>query len=353
MTEQRDRYLLPPPGQRRLIDTTERLRAVLPDLESADALGVDTETEVPARERHPRLALIQIATDHLAVAIDPLRLAAEDLALLQVVMGNENIIKVFVGAAQDCAMLLSVGLTLRGVCDISDASRSAFGKGTAGLQAMAERAFGVVIDKSLQRSPWLRRPLTPPLLAYAYRDAEVTLAVYRWFLAGYRDIVAMHIRPEAQVTLPSTLPAWLLDVLQGRRVENSRDRLDVWAILELHSLSAEQDAAALIAACRQALALITDPHIRARLITTVATLDLYEMLDDLAPALHSLSALERGAAARAFGQLGTADDVERLQALAAADSVTEVQTAAARSIRQLLTPPGTDEEPPDTEDTAP
>ena len=60
------------------------------------------------------------------------------------------------------------------------------------LAGMLQRAFGYRLDKSLQRTDWLRRPLPPAMVAYAARDAEVTLALYYWLDTHYHTILKMH-----------------------------------------------------------------------------------------------------------------------------------------------------------------
>ena len=64
----------------------------------------------------------------------------------------------FHGITLDRDMLEGAGLTLRMVTDLGDLARSAYGKGEASLAALSRRAFGIGMDKSLQRSDWLHRP---------------------------------------------------------------------------------------------------------------------------------------------------------------------------------------------------
>src|SRR5215469_18532167 len=72
------------------------------------------------------------------------------------------------------------GLSVAHYCDLEAASRSIFGQHESSLAAMLLRAFNVRLDKSLQRTNWTRRPLPSAMIAYAARDAEMTLALYYW-----------------------------------------------------------------------------------------------------------------------------------------------------------------------------
>ena len=59
------------------------------------------------------------------------------------------------------------------------------------MAALSRRIFGLSLDKSVRRTDWMHRPLNPALLAYAYRDAELTLLIYRWFQEHYPEAVAL------------------------------------------------------------------------------------------------------------------------------------------------------------------
>src|SRR6185437_14349082 len=117
----------------------------------------------------------------------------------------------------DRDMLEGANLPLRQVCDLSELARSAYGKGEASLADLARRAFGIGMDKSLQRSDWLHRPLSLPLLAYAWRDAELTLGLYHWASAHHPKLIALHTVLESRPVLSERLPLWLRTALSGSR----------------------------------------------------------------------------------------------------------------------------------------
>ena len=321
----------PPPGRRALVDAPAALAGVAARLATAEAIGVDLETGVQPRQGGNKFALLQLATDDESWAIDPLRLP--DLGPLAPIFANPAVLKVFVAVSGDAPFLEAAGLPLRGVCDVAEVGRSAFGRRGEGLQNLVERAFGVVMDKSLQRSEWLRRPLTAPLLAYAYRDAELTLALYRWFQETQPVLVRLHTTLLARPDLPSDLPDWLRAILEGRR--SGARRMPAGEVVEAAGMDPLEDAPALLAGCEAALRVITDVRPRVRLLDAAGELDLFELAPALLAELSMPSATLRFAAARALGRLADAGSVPVLQQLAVADPVEDVRDAASRALRAI------------------
>jgi len=321
----------PPPGQRTLVESPTALAIVAERLAGADTIGVDLETGTPPREGRHRFALLQLAVAGQAWAIDPLRLP--DLSALAPVFANPDVIKAFVAVGGDAPFLEAAGLSLRGVCDVAEVGRSAFGRRGEGLQSLVERAFGVVMDKSLQRSDWLRRPLTTPLLAYAYRDAELTLALYRWFREGEPVLTRLHTTLLARPELPTDLPDWLRAVLEGRR--GGDRRLPADKIVEEMGRDPVADAPTFLAGCQDALTTMTDVRSRVRLLDAIGELDLFELAPALVAELRTPSASLRFSAARALGRLADPETIEALTAARRDDAVQDVREAADRALRAI------------------
>ncbi|HVC82806.1 MAG TPA: HEAT repeat domain-containing protein [Chloroflexota bacterium] len=315
----------PPQGKRRLIDQADELAAVAAQLAAAPVLGVDVEAGVPPRERHGRFALLQIAIEGATFAIDPLRI--RDLSLLAPIMGSERIVKVFHGIGLDRDMLEGANLPLRQVCDLSELARSAYGKGEASLAALARRAFGIGMDKSLQRSDWLHRPLSLPLLAYAWRDAELTLGLYHWAREQHPTLIRLHTALEPRPIIPEHLPPWLRTVLGG-------SRQPVADLLALEGLEVERDTTTVLEAMESALLTVSDPRLRARLFRVAGELDLYELVPALLTALGAEPANERAAAAKALATLGEQSTEPAIRALLA-DETAEVRESAAQALEIL------------------
>ncbi len=320
----------PPParGERVWVERPDELEAAVERLASASVVAVDAEfmqvraTE-PEGHRH-QLALLQIATGQVCYVIDVLRLV--DLTPLAVVMEDSLILKLFHGIGADTQMLARRGLTAACTCDVEAASRSIFGQRESGLATMLERAFGVHLDKSLQRSEWGHRPLSPAMFAYAARDAEMTLALYDWLKRHYAWAIDLHTESGSPASAEaSRLPVWLEPFVEGAR------GLPVEVAVAEAGLT--DDLAGQVRDCGLALALLRHPGRRARLMRLISDLGLVQLAPQMLPALAAPAAEERAAAARTLGRLArlgapdVEDALERLMALNE-DPVAEVRKAA-------------------------
>lgn len=216
-----------PTWKRRLfIDRPADLRAFVSDLETATVLAIDAEFVQNYQRRTPedpahRLTLLQFALDNdyrVSYVVDALRLG--DLSPLAAPLERASLLKLFHGMSSDVRVLASRGLEARHTLDLEAVSRSLFGQRESGLQAMLARAASIHMDKSLQRSDWSRRPLTPAMVAYAARDAEMTYALYGWLSANYPRAIATYETLADEP--PPEVAAWIrpyLDTGRGRPVE--------------------------------------------------------------------------------------------------------------------------------------
>jgi hypothetical protein len=315
----------PPAGARQLIDSPDDLPSVVALLEREPVLGIDVEAGIPPRERHPRFALLQVAIPGHTYAIDPLRI--RDLSCLAGVLSSEQVLKVFHGIALDRDMLESAGLSLRYVIDLSEVSRSAYGKGEASLAALSRRAFGIGMDKSLQRSDWLHRPISLPMLAYAWRDAELTLGLYHWAVANEPDLVALHTSLSARPEIPDDAPGWLKSVLSG-------SRQPLHDLLANAGLDIDRDSDRIVAETRMILEAVHEPFLRGRVIRAAGDLELFELLPELTRSLAAPAAHERAAAVRALAMLGERQIDPAIRALLE-DPTEEVRQAAEWALKLL------------------
>ncbi|HWE64354.1 MAG TPA: HEAT repeat domain-containing protein, partial [Chloroflexota bacterium] len=181
--------------------------------------------------------------------------------------------------------------------------------------------------KSLQRSDWLHRPLALPLLAYAWRDAELTLALYHWAALEHPALLALHTSLYPRLTVPSGLPHWITLILEG-------SRQSAFDVLDQDDLDVDRDSDTVVSTMRQALELVNDPALRVRLFRVAAELDLFELVDELAASLKAPSANERAAAARALAALGELRAEPAIRGLLE-DPTEEVRLAAAQALQTL------------------
>ncbi len=316
--------ITPPIWHRRLfIDRPADLRAFAADLAHASVLAIDAEFVQNYHRRAPedpthRLTLLQFALDNdyrASYVVDALRLS--DLSPLRDPLERGDILKLFHGMSSDIRVLASRGLVAHHTLDLEAVSRSLFGQRESGLQAMLHRATGERLDKSLQRADWSRRPLTPAMVAYAARDAEVTYVLYHWLLSHYPKAVSKFVMAAGDP--PAQVAVWLRPYL-----ESSRGRPIDMALAEA---GLDNDIAAQIEALRQALVADLRPNQRARMMRLITDLELRELAPDLRAYLTSSASEERAGAARALGRLRVAAAIEEIRALQQ-DPVQDVRQAS-------------------------
>ncbi len=295
----------------------------------ARVIAIDAEFSQP-RVRGPeepahRLSLIQIATDDeydTSYVIDAQRLA--DLTPLRAPLDDPAILKLFHGIGADTRVLATRDLAVRNTLDLEAVSRSIFGQRESGLQAMLQRACDVRLDKSFQRADWGRRPLTPGMVAYAARDAEMTFALYGWLTTHYPWAVALH--ETAGDELPPPVAEWIIPYLDG-----ARPRPAIFAVADA---GIADDVAAQEAALHVALSAVRHPNQRARVLRLITDLELRGLAGDVRAFLDAPASEERAGAARALGRLHDKAATELVRSLLN-DPVQDVRQAARLALENL------------------
>jgi hypothetical protein len=265
-----------------------------------------------------RLALLQIACDNeyrASYVVDALRLA--DLSQLRPSLENGAILKLFHGVSADARVLATRGLYARHILDLEAVSRSIFGPRESSLQAMLQRACGIRLDKTLQRADWSRRPLTPAMIAYAARDAEMTYVLYGWLKTQAPWAVTAHELPASPA--PPLVAEWVRTALEAPRMRSAEQTL-AEAGLSHDTATQEHDLA-------QALAAVAYPSQRTRLLRLIGDLELTALAPLVRPYLAAQAAEERAGAARALGRLRDWQSQQEIAALLR-DAVHDVRLAA-------------------------
>ncbi len=324
-----------PPEFRRIhVDRTDDLEVAIAELDGLDALGLDVEMgqriiRLPGGVNRGKqlLALIQIAGGSLSVTIDPLRV--RNLAPLAPVL-NSSGVKVLLGGATDVKLLAEHKLPIRNVVDLAETAVAVFGHREEGMQALAARALGIHVEKTIRRENWLRRPIHPAMLSYAHRDAELTLLLYRWFQEHHPRQLADHMRAEYHPEVPATVAPWIQVYL------NKRPDLD--RLLKEHRISRDPKSRRLTRDVRAAFGAALAPAQQRRLLRLTGDLALVPLFDDILPFAESRSAVFRSSAARALGKLGDARAKPILERLLE-DEVSDVKEAAEAAIRDLMEGP--------------
>lgn len=153
----------------RLIQTAAALHAVLPELQAANLLALDTEFHTE-RWFYPRLMLLQLRADaHEPLLIDPLAVSIAPLA------GPLSTRPVIVHGGQQDTQILHrlLGVVPNIVFDTQIAAGFVGAGYPVRLQELVRRFLGVQLPKGETLSDWARRPLSSSQLGYAADDVLV------------------------------------------------------------------------------------------------------------------------------------------------------------------------------------
>lgn len=155
--------------QTRIITTTEDLKTFCATFGDERFITVDTEF-IRERTYFPQLCLMQVATSHEAVAIDPLA-GDIDLQPLYQAFADERLLKVFHAAKQDIEIFVhDSGRVPVPMYDTQIAAMvCGFGE-SASYETLVRDLVGAKLDKASRFTDWARRPLSDRQLAYALDD---------------------------------------------------------------------------------------------------------------------------------------------------------------------------------------
>jgi len=314
---------LPERGQRAWVDRPEQLQHAAGVLKQSSLIAIDAEftqarvyNQSALPNSAPRLALLQLAIDGQCFVVDALRL--RDLSPLNDVVDKPGIRTLLHGAGADLRVMAERDLLVTRYYDLEAISRSIFGQHESSLAAMLLRAFNFRLDKSLQRTDWTRRPLPPAMVAYAARDAEMTLALYYWLHEHFPWALRLHDSDNLQVEVA----AWIEPFLRG----TSSLPPDV-AVAEAIQQGTIRDREQLVSDCRAALLTLIHPMLRSRLLRLISDLALTQLTPDIEPLLKAPAADERAAAIRSLGRLDSEHSKELIRPLLQ-DPVHDVRKAA-------------------------
>ncbi len=153
-----------------LITTTAALQELCDRLAKAEFITVDTEF---MRENTfwPELCLVQIADSEEAAAIDPLAPGIDLKPLLDLLVENEDVLKVFHAAGQDVEIIYNLTQkTPYPIFDTQIASMAISQSEQIGYSNLVESWLGFSVDKGARFTDWSRRPLTERQVEYAIGD---------------------------------------------------------------------------------------------------------------------------------------------------------------------------------------
>ena len=138
-------------------------------------VGVDVEYHFN------QVCVVQLATHRLGLVLDALALQADVMrAILQPLLGDERVCKVFHGHCNDPCWLASYfGIVVSeptfDTATIAQQLCETWEEGPPSLQLVCRRYLSYEMDNTYQTADWRQRPLPAEMLEYAAIDAQVLL----------------------------------------------------------------------------------------------------------------------------------------------------------------------------------
>ncbi len=165
-----------------LIETNAALVEFCDLIRHSDFIAVDTEF---MRENTfwPELCLIQVADREHAAAIDPLAPGMDLKPLLDLLVDNEDMLKVFHAGGQDVEIIFNLtGKTPHPIFD-TQIGQMAIGQAEqVGYSNLVEAWIGLQLDKGARFTDWSRRPLDKRQIDYAVGDVTHLAKIFPMML---------------------------------------------------------------------------------------------------------------------------------------------------------------------------
>ena len=169
-----------------LIADSETLAQLCARLARSRFVAVDTEF-MRENTYWPELCLVQIADENEAAAIDPLAPGIDLAPLLNLMVANEDVLKVVHAGGQDIEIVHNLtGKTPHPLFDTQVAAM-ALGMGEqVGYSNLVESMTGVKLDKGARFTDWSRRPLDKRQIDYAIGDVTHLAEIFPRMLEKLR-----------------------------------------------------------------------------------------------------------------------------------------------------------------------
>ena len=153
-----------------LIATTKDLAALVSRMSAHDFVAVDTEF-MRENTYWPELCLLQIATAEEAAAIDPKADGLDLTPLLDLLVDNHDVLKVFHAGGQDLEIIHNLTGKVPNPLFDTQIAAMALGYGEqVGYSNLVESMLGHTLDKGARFTDWSRRPLDKRQIDYAIAD---------------------------------------------------------------------------------------------------------------------------------------------------------------------------------------
>ena len=161
-----------------LITKSDELKALVDRLSKQPFIAVDTEF-MRENTYWPDLCLIQVASSEEAAAIDPKAPDIDLKPLLELMVTNDDVLKVFHAGGQDLEIIHNLtGQVPHPLFDTQIAAM-ALGHGEQiGYSNLIESLLGHSLDKGARFTDWSRRPLDKRQIDYAIADVTHLATVF-------------------------------------------------------------------------------------------------------------------------------------------------------------------------------
>lgn len=169
-----------------LIEDSATLAELCARLAKSAFVAVDTEF-MRENTYWPELCLIQIADANEAAAIDPMQEGLDLSPLLDLLVNNEDVLKVFHAGAQDIEIIYN--LTGKAPHPLFDTQVAAMALGQGeqiGYSNLVDSWLGIALDKGARFTDWARRPLDKRQIDYAIGDVTHLSALFPKMLERLR-----------------------------------------------------------------------------------------------------------------------------------------------------------------------
>jgi ribonuclease D len=193
---------------------------------TADFVTVDTEF-MRENTYWPILCLIQISDGREAAAIDPLAKGVDLGPLLELLVNNENVLKIFHAGGQDVEIIHNLtGKTPHPIFDTQIAAMAIGQSEQIGYANLVDNWLGITLDKGARFTDWSRRPLNARQLEYAIADVTHLATIFPMMLEKLKETgrgiwinaeMEKLADPDNYVNDPEK--AWLRVKAQGRNLE--------------------------------------------------------------------------------------------------------------------------------------
>jgi ribonuclease D len=169
-----------------LVTDTATLAALCARWAQSPFIAVDTEF-MRENTYWPELCLVQVADANEAAAIDPMAPGLDLKPLLDLMVDNEEVLKVVHAGGQDLEIVYN--LTSKTPHPMFDTQIAAMALGMGeqvGYSNLVESMIGIKLDKGARFTDWSRRPLDKRQIDYAIGDVTHLADIFPKMLARLR-----------------------------------------------------------------------------------------------------------------------------------------------------------------------